>query len=143
MATIPSVETFQWEDPLLAGELLTDEERMIRDMAHDYAQSKLMPRILEANRNEIFDRAILTEMGALGLLGSTIHGYGCAGTSYVAYGLIAREIERVDSGYRSALSVMSSLVMYPIFTYGNDEQRQRFLPRLAGWRLARPSGASA
>jgi glutaryl-CoA dehydrogenase len=131
MAVIPSVEAFAWDDPLLAGELLTDEERMIRDMARDYAQTKLMPRILEANRNEIFDRAIFNEMGELGLLGSTIHGYGCAATSYVAYGLIAREIERVDSGYRSALSVQSSLVMFPIFTYGNDEQRERFLPRLA------------
>jgi glutaryl-CoA dehydrogenase len=131
MAVIPSVETFAWDDPLLAGELLTDEERMIRDMARDYAQSKLMPRILEANRHEIFDRSIFNEMGELGLLGSTIHGYGCAGTSYVAYGLIAREIERVDSGYRSALSVQSSLVMFPIFTYGTDEQRERFLPRLA------------
>jgi glutaryl-CoA dehydrogenase len=131
MAVIPSVETFAWDDPLLSSELLTDEERMIRDMAHDYAQSKLMPRILEANRKEIFDRSIFNEMGQLGLLGSTIHGYGCAGTSYVAYGLIAREIERVDSGYRSALSVQSSLVMYPIFAYGSEEQRARFLPRLA------------
>ena len=131
MAVTPALETFAWEDPLLAGELLTVEERLIRDTARDYAQSKLMPRILEANRNEIFDRAIFLEMGELGLLGSTIHGYGCAGTSYTAYGLIAREIERVDSGYRSALSVQSSLVMFPIFAYGNDEQRERFLPRLA------------
>jgi len=131
MATISSTETFRWEDPLLLDELLTDEERLIRDTARDYAQSKLMPRILEANRKENFDRSILNEMGALGLLGSTIHGYGCAGTSYVASGLIAREIERVDSGYRSTLSVQSSLVMFPIFTYGNDEQRERFLPRLA------------
>jgi glutaryl-CoA dehydrogenase len=131
MAVVPSLESFQWEDPLLAGELLTEEERLIRDTAHDYAQSKLMPRILEANRHEIFDRSVLYEMGELGLLGSTIHGYGCAGTSYVAYGLVAREIERVDSGYRSVLSVQSSLVMYPINTYGNDEQRERFLPRLA------------
>jgi glutaryl-CoA dehydrogenase len=124
-------ETFRWEDPLLADELLTAEERMIRDMAHDYCQSKLMPRIIEANRNEIFDRAIFTEMGELGLLGSTIHGYGCAGTSYVSYGLIAREVERVDSGYRSALSVQSSLVMYPIDAYGTEEQKARFLPKLA------------
>jgi glutaryl-CoA dehydrogenase len=131
MAVAPSLESFQWEDPLLAGELLTEEERLIRDTAHDYAQSKLMPRILEANRHEIFDRSVLYEMGELGLLGSTINGYGCAGTSYVAYGLVAREIERVDSGYRSVLSVQSSLVMYPINTYGNDEQRERFLPRLA------------
>jgi glutaryl-CoA dehydrogenase len=135
MATIPSLETFAWEDPLLADELFTDEERLIRDTTRDYCQAKLMPRIIEANRNEIFDRAIFTEMGALGLLGSTIHGYGCAGTSYVAYGLIAREVERVDSGYRSALSVQSSLVMYPIHAFGNDEQRERFLPRLATGEL--------
>ncbi|HEV8023107.1 MAG TPA: acyl-CoA dehydrogenase [Candidatus Lustribacter sp.] len=135
MAAIPSVETFQWLDPLIFDELLTDEERLIRDTTREYAQSKLMPRILEANRHEIFDRAILNEMGALGLLGSTIAGYGCAGTNYVAYGLIAREIERVDSGYRSALSVQSSLVMFPIFTYGSDEQRARFLPRLATGEL--------
>ena len=127
--------TFRWDDPLLADELLTAEERMIRDVAHDYCQSKLMPRILEANRHEIFDRAIFPEMGALGLLGSTISGYGCAGTSYVGYGLIAREVERVDSGYRSALSVQSSLVMYPIAAYGSDEQRERWLPRLASGEL--------
>jgi glutaryl-CoA dehydrogenase len=135
MAAIPSLETFAWDDPLLADELLTAEERLIRDTARDYCQSKLMPRIVEANRNEIFDRSIFHEMGELGLLGSTIHGYGCAGTSYVAYGLIAREVERVDSGYRSALSVQSSLVMFPIFTYGNDEQRERFLPRLASGEI--------
>jgi glutaryl-CoA dehydrogenase len=122
---------FAWDDPLLFDDLLTDEERLIRDTAREYAQDKLMPRILEANRHEIFDREIMREMGALGMLGSTIDGYGCAGTNYVAYGLIAREIERVDSGYRSALSVQSSLVMYPIHTYGTEEQRQRFLPGLA------------
>jgi glutaryl-CoA dehydrogenase len=121
MATLPKTsETFVWEDPLLADELLTEEERLIRDTAHDYCQSKLMPRIIDANRHEVFDRSIFYEMGELGLLGSTIHGYGCAGTSYVAYGLIAREVERVDSGYRSALSVQSSLVMHPIATYGSD-----------------------
>ena len=135
MAVSTSAETFKWEDPLLADELLTDEERMIRDMAHDYCQSKLMPRIIEANRNEVFDRDIFYEMGQLGLLGSTIHGYGCAGTSYVAYGLIAREVERVDSGYRSALSVQSSLVMHPINEYGTDEQKDKFLPRLATGEL--------
>jgi glutaryl-CoA dehydrogenase len=128
-------DAFRWDDPLLADELLTGEERLIRDTARDYAQAKLMPRILEANRHEIFDRAILDEMGELGFLGSTVSGYGCAGTSYVAYGLIAREIERVDSGYRSALSVQSSLVMYPIATYGSAEQRERWLPRLASGEL--------
>jgi glutaryl-CoA dehydrogenase len=127
--------TFRWDDPLLADELLTAEERLIRDTARDYCQSKLMPRILEANRHEVFDREIYVEMGELGLLGSTISGYGCAGTSYVAYGLIAREVERVDSGYRSALSVQSSLVMYPIATYGSEEQRARWLPRLASGEL--------
>jgi glutaryl-CoA dehydrogenase len=126
---------FRWDDPLRFDDLLSEEERLIRDTARDYAQSRLMPRIIEANRKEIFDRDIFTEMGALGLLGSTIHGYGCAGTSYVAYGLIAREIERVDSGYRSALSVQSSLVMHPINAYGTEEQRQRFLPRLATGEL--------
>jgi glutaryl-CoA dehydrogenase len=135
MAVTTTTGAFRWDDPLLADELLTDEERLIRDTARDYAQSKLMPRILEANRHEIFDRAIFDEMGELGLLGSTIQGYGCAGTSYVAYGLIAREIERVDSGYRSALSVQSSLVMFPIATYGNEEQRERWLPRLASGEI--------
>jgi glutaryl-CoA dehydrogenase len=126
---------FRWDDPLRFDGLLSDEERLIRDTAREYAQARLMPRIIEANRKEIFDRTIYVEMGALGLLGSTITGYGCAGTSYVAYGLIAREIERVDSGYRSALSVQSSLVMYPIFTYGTEEQKQRFLPALATGEL--------
>ena len=126
---------FRWDDPLHFDELLDDDERQIRDMARDYAQEKLMPRILEANRHERFDRAIINEMGTLGLLGSTIHGYGCAGVNYVSYGLIAREIERVDSAYRSVLSVQSSLVMYPIFTYGSEEQRAKYLPRLASGEL--------
>jgi glutaryl-CoA dehydrogenase len=126
---------FRWEDPLRFDALLDDDERQVRDMARAYAQDKLGPRILEANRHERFDRAILNEMGALGMLGSTLQGYGCAGISYVAYGLIAREIERVDSGYRSALSVQSSLVMYPIHTFGTEEQRQRFLPRLVTGEL--------
>jgi glutaryl-CoA dehydrogenase len=126
---------FRWDDPLHVDDLLDDDERQIRDMTRDYAQEKLMPRILEANRHERFDRAIITEMGALGLLGSTIHGYGCAGVNYVSYGLIAREIERVDSAYRSVLSVQSSLVMYPIYTYGSEAQRAKYLPRLASGEI--------
>jgi glutaryl-CoA dehydrogenase len=123
--------TFKWEDPLLLDDQLSEEERMVRDSARAYAQGSLMPRILEANRHEKFDRAIITEMGELGFLGSTIHGYGCAGINNVAYGLVTREIERVDSAYRSTMSVQSSLVMHPIYTYGTDEQRERWLPRLA------------
>ena len=122
---------FRWDDPLFLDEQLSESERMIRDAAREYSQEKLMPRVLEANRHERFDRAILDEMGALGFLGSTIEGYGCAGINHVSYGLIAREVERVDSGYRSAMSVQSSLVMYPIFAYGTDEQREKYLPRLA------------
>ena len=122
---------FAWDDPFLLEQQLTDEEKMLRDTARAYAQEKLMPRILEANRHEIFHRDIMNEMGALGLLGATIHGYGCAGVNYVSYGLIAREVERVDSGYRSALSVQSSLVMYPIDAFGTEAQKQKFLPKLA------------
>jgi glutaryl-CoA dehydrogenase len=122
---------FSWEDPLLLEEELSEEERLVRDTARQYAQERLMPRILEANRHERFDRAIMTELGELGLLGPTIEGYGCAGASYVAYGLVAREIERVDSGYRSAMSVQSSLVMHPIHAYGTEAQRTKYLPRLA------------
>jgi glutaryl-CoA dehydrogenase len=122
---------FQWEDPLLLDDQLGEDERMVRDTARQYAQEKLMPRVLEANRHERFDREIMTELGALGLLGATIQGYGCAGVNYVCYGLIAREIERVDSGYRSAMSVQSSLVMHPIHAYGTEAQRQKFLPKLA------------
>ena len=122
---------FQWDDPLLIDNQLTEEERMIRDSVRDYCQGELMPRVLEANRHEIFHREIMNEMGSLGMLGSTIEGYGCAGLSYVAYGLIAREVERVDSGYRSACSVQSSLVMHPINAYGSEEQRAKYLPKLA------------
>jgi glutaryl-CoA dehydrogenase len=122
---------FQWDDPLLLDDQLAEDERLVRDTARQYAQEKLMPRVLEANRHERFDREIMTELGALGLLGATIHGYGCAGVNYVCYGLVAREIERVDSGYRSAMSVQSSLVMHPIQAYGTEAQRQKFLPRLA------------
>ncbi len=123
--------SFQWDDPLLFEEQLTGEERMIRDSARAYCQEKLMPRALHAHREERFDREVFTEMGALGFLGSTLEGYGCAGVNHVSYGLIAREIERVDSGYRSMMSVQSSLTMYPIYAYGNEAQRQKYLPRLA------------
>jgi glutaryl-CoA dehydrogenase len=122
---------FDWADPLLLEEALTEEERMARDSAQAYSQEKLLPRVLEANRHERFDREIMNEMGALGFLGATIEGYGCAGVNYVSYGLIAREVERVDSGYRSAMSVQSSLVMYPIYAFGSEAQRQKYLPKLA------------
>ena len=131
----PNEAAFQWEDPLLLDAELTEEERLIRDTARDYCREKLMPRVLSANREERFDREIMTELGALGLLGPTIEGYGCAGASYVAYGLAAREIERVDSGYRSAASVQSSLVMFPIHAYGSEAQREKYLPRLASGEL--------
>jgi glutaryl-CoA dehydrogenase len=132
MAKAPSGKAvFDWQDPLLLEDELTEEERMLRDSARDFCQEKLMTRVLEANRHERFDREIMNEMGALGLLGSTIHGYGCAGVNYVSYGLIAREVERVDSGYRSAMSVQSSLVMYPIYDFGSEAQRQKYLPKLA------------
>jgi glutaryl-CoA dehydrogenase len=127
----PHRPEFQWEDPLFFDEQLTEEERLIRDTARTYCQEKLMPRVLEANRHERFDREIMNELGELGLLGSTIEGYGCAGVNYVSYGLVAREVERVDSGYRSAMSVQSSLVMHPIHAYGTEAQRQKYLPRLA------------
>jgi glutaryl-CoA dehydrogenase len=123
--------TFVWDDPFLFEEQLSEEERLIRDSAREYAQERLMPRILEANRNEVIDRDVITEMGQLGLLGATIDGYGCAGVSYTSYGLVAREIERVDSAYRSMLSVQSSLVMAPIYDFGSDTQREAYLPRLA------------
>ena len=126
---------FSWEDPLLLEALLTDEERIVRDSARAYAQDKLMPRVVEANRHERFDRDVLTEMGALGFLGSTLQGYGCAGVNHVSYGIVAREIERVDSSYRSSMSVQSSLVMYPIYAYGSEEQRQKYLPKLASGEL--------
>ena len=131
-APIPTIKpAFLWEDPLLLEDELTDDERMVRDTARAYCQEKLMPRVLEANRFEKFHREIMNEMGALGFLGSTIEGYGCAGVNHVSYGLIAREVERVDSGYRSALSVQSSLVMFPIHEFGSEEQRSKYLPRLA------------
>lgn len=119
-------------DPLNLDSMLTEEERMIRDSAHQYCQEQLMPRIVEANRNEVFHREIMNELGELGLLGCTIpEKYGCAGVNNVVYGLVAREVERVDSGYRSAMSVQSSLVMHPIYAYGSEEQRMKYLPKLA------------
>lgn len=137
VADAPAAETkprpdFVWDDPLLLDDQLSEEERMIRDAARDYCQEKLLPRVLEGFRNETFDREIMTEMGALGLLGSTIpEEYGGAGANHVVYGLVAREVERVDSGYRSAMSVQSSLVMHPIHAYGSEEQRRKYLPKLA------------
>ncbi len=122
---------FKWEDPLMLDDQLSEEERMIRDSARAYCQEKLLPRVIEANRHEKFHREILSEMGALGFLGCTLEGYGCAGINYVSYGLLAREVERVDSGYRSAFSVQSSLVMYPIWAFGTEAQKQKYLPKLA------------
>ena len=127
----PAAASFNWEDPLLLEEQLAEDEKLIRDTARQYAQEHLMPRVLDSFRHEKFDPAIMRELGSFGLLGSTIEGYGCAGTNYVSYGLIAREIERVDSGYRSAMSVQSSLVMYPIYAFGSEEQKQKYLPSLA------------
>jgi len=127
---------FQWDDPLLLDGQLAEDERMVRDAARAYCQDRLMPRVLEANRRERFDREIMNELGELGFLGSTMpEEFGGAGVNYVCYGLIAREVERVDSGYRSAMSVQSSLVMYPIHAYGSDAQRAKFLPRLATGEL--------
>jgi len=132
----PAILPFDWADPFDLDHQLTDEERMVRDTAHAYAQDKLQPRVTEAYLNENFDREILREMGNLGLLGATIpHEYGGAGLGYVSYGLIAREVERVDSGYRSAMSVQSSLVMHPIHAYGSEEQRKKYLPGLAKGEL--------
>jgi glutaryl-CoA dehydrogenase len=131
-----SKQTFKWDDPFLFNDQLNDEERMIRDTARKYCQDKLMPRILEANRNETFDRTIMNEMGDMGILGCTIsEEYGGAGLSYVAYGLIAREVERVDSGYRSTMSVQSSLVMHPINAYGSEDQKKKYLPKLASGEI--------
>ncbi|AJQ53783.1 TPA: acyl-CoA dehydrogenase [Aeromonas hydrophila] len=127
---------FDWQDPFFLDGQLSEEERLIRDAARDYCQARLMPRVLEANRREQFDRTIMNELGELGLLGATLpEQYGCAGVNHVAYGLIAREVERVDSGYRSAMSVQSSLVMHPIHAYGDEAQRQRWLPGLARGEL--------
>lgn len=123
--------TFHWDDPLLLEDLLNEDEKLIRDTARDYAQSHLMPRILEANRDESFDRTIMKEMADLGFLGATIDGYGCAGISYVSYGLIMRELERVDTSFRSALGVQTTLSMVPIYAYGSQAQREKYLPAMA------------
>jgi glutaryl-CoA dehydrogenase len=130
MSTKGKLSNFDWADALKLETLLTEEERAIRDAAHAYAQEKLQPRILSAYREERFDREVMNELGELGLLGPTISTHGCADVSYVAYGLIAREIERVDSGYRSAFSVQSSLVMYPIYAFGSKAQKDKYLPKL-------------
>lgn len=122
---------FDWQDALNLNNLLSDDERMVYDTAKDFCQKELMQNIINANRHEHFDLTIMRQMGELGLLGMTIDGYGCAGMSHVAYGLVARAVESVDSGYRSAMSVQSSLVMHPIYTYGTDEQKQKYLPKLA------------
>ncbi|KAH9422227.1 hypothetical protein DERP_002524 [Dermatophagoides pteronyssinus] len=134
-STINSQEKFDWQDPFRIYDELTSDEREIKQQIHDYCTEKLMPRIIQANRNEHFDTNILKEMGALGALGPTLEGYGCANVSSVAYGLITYEIERVDSGYRSSVSVQSSLVMYPIYAYGSEEQKDKYLPKLAKGEL--------
>ena len=125
------LKELNWEDPLNLDAELTEDERMVRDAARAFARERLYPGVIAANRHEVFDRSIMSDMGAQGLLGSTIEGYGCAGVSHVAYGLVAREIEWVDSGYRSALSVQSSLVMHPIYTFGSDALKEQYLPKLA------------
>ena len=136
MSASTTKPSFNWQDPLLLEQALTEEERIMRDAAHQFCQERLMPRILEANRHERFDPDIMREFGELGLLGCTIEEkYGCAGVNHVAYGLITREVERVDSGYRSAMSVQSSLVMHPIYAYGSEAQKQKYLPKLATGEL--------
>lgn len=129
--SVQSKPTFEWQDPFLLRNQLTEEERLVQASTHEFCQNELMPGIKAANRHESFDRDILRQMGELGLLGVTIEGYGCAGLSHVAYGLIAKAVEAVDSGYRSAMSVQSSLVMHPIWAYGTEAQKQKYLPKLA------------
>jgi glutaryl-CoA dehydrogenase len=127
--------SYNWQDPLNMESLLTSEEKEVRDTVRDYCQTKLLPRVTEGSRNEQFDKKIMREFGELNLLGATVQGYGCAGANYVTYGLIAREVERVDSGYRSAMSVQSSLVMHPIYTFGSEAQKEKYLPKLATGEL--------
>ena len=131
MASKSNWQSLNWKDPFLLEQQLNDDQRMVRDTAHQYAQDKLLPRVREAFRSEETDPSIFKEMGNLGLLGSTIQGYDCPGVDYMSYGLVAREIEKVDSGYRSMMSVQSSLVMYPIYAFGTEAQREKYLPRLA------------
>jgi glutaryl-CoA dehydrogenase len=131
MASKSNWQSLNWKDPFLLDQQLNDDQRMVRDTAHQYAQDKLLPRVREAFRSEETDPSIFKEMGNLGLLGSTIQGYDCPGVDYMSYGLVAREIEKVDSGYRSMMSVQSSLVMYPIYAFGTEAQREKYLPRLA------------
>ncbi len=131
MSTQTPKTRFDWQDPFLMDELFSEEERMVRDTARQYSQQQLLPRVRDAFRNEHTDRDIFLEMGELGLLGATLEGYGCPGVSYIAYGLMAREVERVDSGYRSMMSVQSSLVMHPIYHYGSEAQKEKYLPKLA------------
>ncbi|MDC0028712.1 acyl-CoA dehydrogenase [Gammaproteobacteria bacterium] len=131
MASKSNWQSLNWKDPFLLDQQLNDDQRMVRDTAHQYAQGKLLPRVREAFRNEETDSSIFKEMGNLGLLGSTIQGYDCPGVDYMSYGLVAREIEKIDSGYRSMMSVQSSLVMYPIYAFGSEAQREKYLPRLA------------
>jgi len=127
--------TFDWQDPLLLESLLTEDERLIRDSARTYAQEKLLPRIRQANRDEAFDISVMREMGEMGYFGATLNGYGCAGIGYVAFGLIARELERVDTSFRSACAAQSSLAMTPIYAYGSEAQRQKYLPKMARGEL--------
>ena len=126
-----SWQSINWKDPFLLEQQLSDDQRMVRDTASQFAQEKLLPRVKEAFRKEETDPSIFQEMGSVGLLGATISGYDCPGVDYISYGLIAREVERIDSGYRSMMSVQSSLVMYPIYAFGSEEQREKYLPGLA------------
>lgn len=132
---VTTLVPFDWEDPFNLTSQLTEEEIMTRDMARAYCQQELLPRVLDANRNETHDPKMLKEMGELGLLGPTINGYGCSGVGYVSYGLVAREVERVDSAYRSAMSVQSSLVMHPINAFGSEDQKKKYIPELAKGKM--------